>query len=84
MGIGASGKSGHRWLQQRFMYVLCHPVGPVVSGEVQPILPPPMRSQHLTVIPTDLPTLQPRVDNPQSRRGGDHNRSERSGCLIYG
>jgi hypothetical protein len=44
-----------------------------------------MRSQpHLTVISTDLPTLQPRVDNSQSCRSGDHNRSVRSCGVIYG
>jgi hypothetical protein len=44
-----------------------------------------MHSQsHLLVITADLPTLQPRVDNPQSCRGGDHNRSERGGGLIHG
>ena len=35
-------------------------------------------------LPTDLPTLQPRVDSPQSCRGGNHNRGERSGGLVYG
>ena len=39
---------------------------------------------HLFVITADLPTLQPRVDNPQSCRGGNHNRSERGGGPIHG
>ena len=45
----------------------------------------PMRSQlHLTVIPTDLPTLLPRMDNPQSCHSGGHNCSVRSCGVIYG
>ena len=41
-----------------------------------------MRS-HLALISKDFPTLKPRVDDPQSRRGGDHNRRERSSVPIY-
>ena len=34
--------------------------------------------------PPDLPTLRPRLDDPQFRRGGDHMRCQRRRGLLYG
>jgi hypothetical protein len=37
----------------------------------------------LLSISTDIPTFEQRVDDSQSGRGGDHNRCERSRCVVY-
>ena len=58
-------------------------VGPVLSGEVRPYSIPMAFSSH-PHLPPDLPTLRPRLDDPQFRRGGDHFRCEHRRGLLYG
>ena len=58
-------------------------MGPVLSGEVRPSFYSDGVLVSLSSLP-DLPTLRPRLDDPQFRRGGDHFRCERRRGLLYG
>jgi hypothetical protein len=68
-----------------FFFGLLHSVGPVLSGEVRTYyFQMPFSLSPLILNSTAIPTLKPRMDDPQSRRCGDHNRRERGRGLIYG